>query len=84
MSRKHLVIAVSAVKEGDGVGCLLLIRTSLAKIHKVLLHNRSKIIITDDSKLGTSLDDVKFIKEARTLIKPHHTIQLGSYDQSFR
>ncbi|KAK4984110.1 hypothetical protein LTR50_006797 [Elasticomyces elasticus] len=68
VSRKHLVVEVAAVKSGDGVR----------------LHERSRLTITDDSKIGTHLDGEQFVKSTKTLKGNKHVIKLGRYEQVLR
>ncbi|KAK4998846.1 hypothetical protein LTR66_002006 [Elasticomyces elasticus] len=68
VSRKHLVVEVAAVKSGDGVR----------------LHERSRLTITDDSKIGTHLDGEQFVKSTKTLKGNKHVVKLGRYEQVLR
>ncbi|KAK5004283.1 hypothetical protein LTR16_003880, partial [Cryomyces antarcticus] len=55
-----------------------------ADSYQAKLHTRSELTITDDSKIGTTLDGQKFFKSSKVLTKDEHTIKLGSYEQVFR
>ena len=52
--------------------------------HQVDENKRSKLTLTDDSRVGTYLDGEKFLKENRVLTKNEHEIKLASYEQIFR
>jgi pSer/pThr/pTyr-binding forkhead associated (FHA) protein len=69
ISRKHLVIDVSPVKQGDGLK----------------IHTRSRVAIEDQgSKLGTRLDGQKVQAATRTLDSDQHVIKLGNYEHVLR
>ena len=48
------------------------------------LHTKSELTISDESKIGTTLDDVKFKQDVRTLTGNEHTFKLGNLDTTFR
>lgn len=68
VSRKHLIIAVDPVQPGDSSH----------------LHNKTKLTVTDGSKLGTYVDGHKIVKESKVLDKKEQKIILGSYEIEFR
>lgn len=69
ISRTHLVIKVDTVLPGDSAH----------------LHTRSKITLTDSSKLGTVLDGARFIKSSKALDnKGEHVIKLGNFHKLLR
>lgn len=53
-------------------------------IRQSRLHTKSELTITDESKIGTTLDDVKFKQDVRTLTGNEHTFKLGNLDTTFR
>ncbi|KAF1814167.1 hypothetical protein P152DRAFT_456399 [Eremomyces bilateralis CBS 781.70] len=67
VSRKHIVIEVQTVHPGAATS----------------LRSRSKITVTDTSKVGTKVDEDKFSGSSRELSNHEHRIQLGLYDQAF-
>ena len=46
-----------------------------------IVSKRSKVTVTDDSKIGTTLDGEKLLHETRTLDGVEHTIKLGNWEQ---
>lgn len=68
VSRKHLLIQIDSVNPGDSAH----------------LHTKSKLTVTDGSKLGTTIDGQRLVKEAKVLDKDEHTLKLGSYENIFR
>lgn len=68
VSRKHLVVEVKAIEPGAGTR----------------IHEKSTLTITDDSKLGTTLDGESFKKEAKTLKGNEHAIRLGRFESEFK
>lgn len=56
--------------------CLLYVQTDLESVTEVQL--------TDQSKLGTTLDTQKFKDKTVKLTKHEHLVQLGNYHQKFR
>ncbi|KAL1301959.1 hypothetical protein AAFC00_002415 [Neodothiora populina] len=68
VSRQHLLIAVDHVKAGDSAR----------------LHARSKLTLTDSSKLGTAVDGDKLSKGSKTLDKTEVAMRLGNYPDLFR
>ena len=67
VSRQHLIIEVKPVKAGASTR----------------IHEKSELTITDDSKLGTTVDGVKFRKTTRSLTGNDHIIKLGKLDVEF-
>ena len=67
VSRKHLTIEVDLPKPGDS-----------SKIH-----TRSKIKVTDGSKIGTTVNGDKFSQETKVLDGKEYTIKLGHYEHLF-
>ena len=67
VSRKHLIIEVGTVKPGDSSH----------------LFARSQITLTESSKIGTTLNGERLLKESRTLEGKEYTIKLGSYEHLF-
>lgn len=53
-------------------------------IAQLNVYSRSNITITDESKLGTTLDEQKFNNETRALTAHKHLIKLGNYEQILR
>lgn len=47
------------------------------------MHEKSELIITDESKIGTTLDGESFKKDSRALKNDVHTIKLGRYEPNF-
>lgn len=68
VSRKHLIVAVDSVKAGDSAH----------------LHSKTKLTVTDGSKLGTLIDGQKLVKDSKVLDKKEHKVKLGSYEIEFR
>ena len=48
------------------------------------LESVTEVQLTDQSKLGTSLDNQKFKDKTVKLTKLEHLVQLGNYEQKFR
>ena len=67
VSRKHLTIEVASVNAGDSTR----------------LHTRSVITLTDNSKIGTTINGEKFSQETKTLSEREYTIKLGNYEHLF-
>ncbi|KAF2102425.1 hypothetical protein NA57DRAFT_52004 [Rhizodiscina lignyota] len=68
VSRKHLIISISEVEGGSATE----------------LDARAKILLTDQSKIGTTLDGQKFKDASVELAKHEHVVQLGNYQQKLR
>lgn len=67
VSRKHAIIHVGHVKQGDSAR----------------LHARSEIKITDGSKVGTYINGEKISQTSKILDKTEYTIKLGNYEHEF-
>jgi hypothetical protein len=68
VSRKHLVLEVKPIESGAGTR----------------IHEKSALTITDDSKLGSTLDGESFKKETKTLKGNEHVIRLGRFESEFK
>ncbi|KAK3067429.1 hypothetical protein LTR53_015721 [Teratosphaeriaceae sp. CCFEE 6253] len=68
VSRRHIKVTTAPVDAGD-----------VSKIHK-----RTRVRLEDDSKVGTTLNGVKFSKESRTLEEVENSVKLGLYEQTLR
>lgn len=53
-------------------------------VQKAHLHGRTKVTVTDNSKLGTTLDGQRITKETATLDKNEHVLKLGNYEHVLR
>lgn len=86
VSRQHLHIAVDNVRSGDSVrrasplSMEILILIQHLQLH---LHIKSKLTITDGSKIGTVVDYDKISKQQRVLDQNNHTLRLGNYPNLF-
>lgn len=69
VSRQHLLVAVDHVKPGDSAH----------------LHVKSKLTITDNSKIGTLIDgNEKLSKNTTILNRDEHVLKLGNFPDLFR
>ncbi|GAB7357680.1 hypothetical protein MBLNU459_g0170t1 [Dothideomycetes sp. NU459] len=68
VSRQHLVVVIEDVRPG-------------ASAH---LHGKTKLTVTDNSKLGTTIDGQRITKETATLEKNEHVLKLGNYEHVLR
>ena len=85
VSRKHIVIEVSPLEPGQGVGEEVSEQINfMLTLFQSEIYAKSKVTITDGSKLGTYLDGVFFKKESKVVTGHDHAFTLGSYNQHFR
>ncbi|KAF2148718.1 hypothetical protein K461DRAFT_315717 [Myriangium duriaei CBS 260.36] len=68
VSKQHCELKVDEVRPGDS-----------AHVYK-----KSKLTITDDSKIGTFVDGGRLRKESKVLNNISHVLQFGNYDVLFR
>lgn len=48
------------------------------------MNSKTQLTITDDSKIGSYLDDNRFTHESKILQNDKHEIRLGNYEQHFK
>jgi hypothetical protein len=48
------------------------------------LRSKTKLIVTDNSKIGTVVDGEKLSKDSTTLTKDKHVLKLGNFPDLFR